>query len=117
MSEKPLRKFSQQEYNHILDKEGARVNKLTQRECEKILMAHGVSYGQAKNGAYVYLHHSKHIISRHSGSREEYKQLLDNFDAPNKQPKECIQYLESLGFGYRQAQTAVYQYRKSKGLI
>ena len=113
----PKKRYSQGDYNRILDAKGGRANRLSQRECEKILMSHGASSEQAKNGAYVYLHHGGDVISSRRGSREEYEELLNSFNAPDKQPKECIEYLKSLGFGYRQAQTAVHQYRTRKGLI
>lgn len=111
------KRYSQEDYNRILDAARARANRLSQRECEKILISKGASPEQAKNGAYVYLHHEGDGSSTRRGSREEYEKLLNSFDAPDKQPKECIEYLKSLGFGYRQSQTAVYQYRTRKGLI
>jgi hypothetical protein len=49
-------RFSQEEYNHLLDAHNARLLGLSQSECELILMAAGATREQAKNGAYVYLH-------------------------------------------------------------
>jgi hypothetical protein len=110
-------RFSQEEYNHLLDAHNARLLGLSQSECELILMAAGATREQAKNGAYVYLHHRANIISYRRGSRGEYESILDDFKAKTKVSMDCIRHLEGLGFGYRQAQTAVYNYRKRHGLI
>jgi hypothetical protein len=80
-------------------------------------MEHGYSYEQAKKGAYVYLHHYKYSVSKRRGSAEEYAKILDAFGASDKEPKDCIAHLEQMGFGYRQAQTAVYKYRRDRGLV
>jgi hypothetical protein len=112
-----LRQFTQKEYGRVLDTHQARSHGLTQGECERLLMGHGASYEQAKNGSYVYLHHGESTESRRRGSRDEYVRLLDGFRAAERAPRDCIRYLESLGFGYRQAQTAVYHYRREHGLI
>jgi len=108
---------SQAEYNKILDSVNARAKGLSQSECENILIANGYTPGQAKNGAYVYLHHGKNLKTKICGTKEEYSKILDEIDAKNKQPKECIAYLESMGFSYRQAQSAVYNYRVERKLI
>ncbi len=42
---------TQKWYTWLLNQSNARVHGLTQKECEKILMSHGASYEQAKNGA------------------------------------------------------------------
>lgn len=107
----------QAEYNVVLDGTQARTRGLSQRDCEHILMDRGYSYEQAKNGAYVYLHHGANLVSKRRGTTQEYAKILDAFGAEEKEPKECIAHLESMGFGYRQAQTAVYNYRKDRGLI
>jgi len=109
--------FNQHEYNRFLDSNNARQRKLSHTECEKLLMKAGATKGQAKNGAYVYLHHGSNTMSNLRGSQEEYEQMLKEFGAKSKSPKECIQFLESLGFAYRQSQTAVYKYRVKHGLI
>jgi hypothetical protein len=108
---------SQAKYNTILDGVKARALGLSQGKCERILMGHGYSYEQAKNGAYVYLHHGKSLVSRRRGSAKEYAKILDAFGASEREPKECIAHLERMGFGYRQAQTAVYNYRRDRGLV
>lgn len=113
---RPLEYFTQKEYIRVLDEYNAGANQFTQSQCESILMNHGASYHQAKNGAYKYLHHRDNIESSIKGSREEYDKLLNEFDASRKQPKECIRYLKSRGFSYGQANSAVYGYRKKKGL-
>ncbi len=108
---------SQTEYNVILDAAKVRNRRLSQSDCVKILMDHDYSYGQAKNGAYVYLHHGRSLKSKRRGSERKYAKILDAFAASGKEPRECIAHLEQLDFGYRQAQTAVYKYRVKKGLI
>lgn len=113
---KPNR-FSQEEYSRLLDTHNARLLGLSQSECEQILMGAGATIEQAKNGAYVYLHHGANIISFRRGSRGEYDRILNDFNAKTKAPMDCIRHLEKLEFGYRQAQTAVYNCRKRHGLI
>lgn len=109
--------YTQQEYSRILDAHQASDRGLSQHECERILIAAGATYQQAKNGAYVYLHHGNSVLKSRMGSVEEYSLLLNEFGASDKSPRECIRYLESLGFSYGQAKSAVYVYRKRKGLI
>jgi hypothetical protein len=108
---------SQSEYNRVLDAYSAQVRKLSQTQCEDILISHGASSSQAKNGAYVYLHHSGNLEGFRTGSREEYKRLLDEFEASSKSSQQCIKYLEGLGYRYGQSKTAVYNYRRERGLI
>lgn len=108
---------SQRKYNAILDSAKVRARGLSQAECERILIDRGYEYEQAKNGAYVYLHHGKNLVSKRRGSAAEYANILDAFDAEKKEPKECIAHLEHMGFSYRQAQTAVYNYRYDRGLV
>lgn len=108
---------SQTEYNAILDAAKARARGLSRAECKRILMDRGYTYEQAKNGAYVYLHHGKNLVSKRRGSAVEYAEILDAFDAEGKEPKQCVAHLERMGFSYRQAQTAVYNYRRERGLV
>ena len=108
---------SQMEYNAILDAAEARSRCLSHTECARLLTERGYTEEQAKNGAYVYLHHGESLMSKRRGSAAEYSEILDAFDAKNRPPKECIAHLEQMGFGYRQAQTAVYNYRKARGLV
>ena len=114
---KPIQRFSQDEYNRVLNEHSAKTKGLRQTSCEKILISSGASYEQAKNGAYVYLHHDGNTKGTIQGSREKYSALLNKFQATQKNPKDCIRYLESLGFSYGQSKTAVYNYRVDKGLI
>lgn len=112
------KRFNQDEYTRILDQHNARARGLSHPECERILIdALDASHEQAKNGAYVYLHHGNHLIAKRRTTQDEYNKILDNFDAPNKPPKECIRYLERRGYSYHQANSAVYNYRVSKKLI
>lgn len=108
---------SQAEYNVILDAAKARDSELSQSDCVRILMDKGYSYGQANNGAYVYLHHGRNLKSKRRGSEREYAKILDAFAASGKKPRDCIDHLEHLGFSYGQAHTAVYNYRVKRGLI
>ena len=112
-----LKSFSQQEYSRVLDGDNARRRGLSQSQCEEILVAAGATQMQAKNGAYVYLHHGSKITARHRSTQSEYEIHLNRFGARNKEPKECIRHLEELGFSYGQAKTAVYRYRVRHGLI
>ena len=105
------------EYTRFLDQHNSLARGLSQSECERILIDDGKSYEQAKNGAYVYLHHGNHLIAKRRGTKDEYNKILDNFDAQNKTPKECIRHLEGMDFNYSQANSAVYNYRVSKKLI
>jgi hypothetical protein len=62
-------------------------------------MNHGASYNQAKNGAYTYLHHRSHLITKHRSAQEQYNKLLDEINGYSLSNMDCIHYLESLGFG------------------
>ena len=108
---------SQTEYNAILDAGKTRDRRLSQSDCVQILMDHGYSYGQANNGAYVYLHHGRNLKSKRRGSESEYAAILNAYGAPSKEARECVAHLEQLGFSYGQAHTAVYNYRVKRGLI
>ena len=112
-----IKHSSQDECTRILDQHNARARGLSQSECERVLIDYGKFYEQAKNGAYVYLHHGNHLIAKRRTTQDEYNKILDNFDAPNKTPKECIRHLEGMDYGYSQANSAVYRYRVSKKLI
>ena len=112
-----LTKFSQIEYSRVLDINCARSKGLSQFECENILIEAGASAMQAKNGAYVYLHHGSSISATRKASQSEYEELINNFGGKEKESKDCIQYLEKMGFSYGQAKTAVYKYRVKNGLI
>jgi len=109
--------FGQDEYSRILDQHNARAKGLSQTKCERILIDAGASYEQAKNGAYVYLHHGDHLKAHCRATQAEYDQILDDFDARSRTPKECISHLERMGYSYGQSKTAVYKYRVSRNLI
>lgn len=111
------KRFTQEQYNRQLDSHNARHLGFLQSKCEGLLMEAGANREQAKNGAYVYLHHGACIYSSRRGSSEKYEQLLNDIGAKTKVPMDCIMHLENLGYGYRQAQSAVYNYRKRHGLI
>lgn len=112
-----LRTFSQQEYSRLLDGHNARKRALSQSECEGLLMSTGATKQQAKNGAYVYLHHGDKVRTGRRGTKSEYEEILNRFDAMSKTSQECIRHLESLDFSYGQSKTAVYNYRVKNKLI
>jgi hypothetical protein len=112
---KNLRKFTQAEYSRVLDNHNG--IQLSNAECIRILMNHGASYNQAKNGAYTFLHHRLYLKKRRRGSQKEYNQLLDEIDGHSLSNMEFIHYLERRGFSQGQSKNAVYNYRKSRGLI
>lgn len=112
-----LTTFSQEEYCRVLDSHGARRRGLSQSECEELLMGAGATKQQAKNGAYVYLHHGDRVRAGRRGTQAEYEEILTHFGARSKTPQECIRHLEALDFSYGQAKTAVYNYRVKYGLI
>ncbi len=112
-----IKHFGQKEYTRILDQKSARARGLSQTQCEKILVDAGASYQQAKNGAYVYLHHGSHLEANRRTTQEEYDQILDDYNARNMTPQNCIRHLEGKGYSYGQAKTAVYRYRVKRNLI
>ena len=112
-----LREFTQREYSRLLEENHARSRGLSQGACERILMDHGASYQQAKNGAYVYLHHSQNTYPKSRATRQEYAELLDGICAKAKRQRECVEYLEGLGYTYGQAKSAVHRYRVDNNLI
>ena len=109
--------FKQQEYTRVLDNHRGGGRRLSQTACEKILIEHGASYHQAKDGAYVYLHHGGFNPATSRNTQTEYDQLLDKFGATRKTYIECVESLKALGFTYGQAKTAVHKYREKKRLI
>ncbi len=108
---------SQIEYSRILDGNHARKRRLSQTECERILIDAGASYEQAKNGAYVYIHHGDNLRAKFRATQSGYNEVLDEFDAKNKRPADCIRFLEKIGCSYGQAKSAVYKYRLERGLV
>lgn len=113
----PIRFFGQQEYTRVLDNHPGRAKRLSQTACEKILIDHGASYHQAKDGAYVYLHHGGFNPATSRTTQSEYDQILDEFGATRRTYMECVEHLEGLGFTYGQAKTAVHKYRQKRRLI
>ena len=110
----PIKRFGQEEYDRVLNTHRARESQLGQAECESLLVEHGADAEQAKNGAYVFLHHPGSRSPTRRGSREEYARLLDHFGAAHRPAAESVRYLERLGFSYGQAHTAVYRYRQAR---
>lgn len=113
----PIRKYGQYEYTRVLRSHSAAERGLSQSQCENLLIEHGADQQQAKNGAYVFLHHQEHQTPSRRGTQKEYDRILNQFDAKTKRPIECIRHLEQQGFSYGQAKSAVYTYRSSRSLI
>ena len=105
---------NQFEYSKLLDAFGAK-NKAYQ-ECVYHLISLGYTYNQAKNAVHVYFKGGNPEATIRL-PKEERDNLLDGIAASNKPPKECVNYLRSLGYAYHQATSAVYFYRKERGLI
>lgn len=110
-----LQYFNQDDYARVLDNHGGR--EIGYADCIRILKAHGAADGQAKNGAYTYLHHGEHITTHSRGSQAEYNRILNDVNGQLMSNMECIKYLESMGFSQGQAKNAAYNYRKRIGLI
>jgi len=86
------------------------------RVCEQHLITLGYTYEQAKNAVHGFRTGSETtaIIRR---SKYEWDGILDRFGLEHA-PKEMITHLrEKYEATYRQARSAVYQYRKSRGLV
>ena len=109
-----IRRGKQSEYNKLLDDFNGKSK--TFMECVSYLVSQGFSFSQANNAVHVY-HKGGATQASYRLSHEHRNQLLDGFDAIRKTNKECVDYLRSLGFTYRQATTAAHRYRQEKGLI
>ena len=107
-------RIKQSQYNRLLDTFGAEHKGFA--ECVSYLVSLGFSPSQANNAVHVYRKGGP-IEARFRLSQEERDELLDTFDATAKTPRECVDYLRSLGCTYRQANSAVYKYRQERGLI
>ncbi len=105
---------NQAEYNRLLDSVGGHAK--SYQECVDHLVGLGYSETQAKNAAHVYRKGGATLASFRL-SRDNRDRLLDRFGARRKTPKECVSYLMKQGCTYRHATSAVYQFRKEKGLI
>jgi len=104
----------QSKYNRLLDTFDAEHKGFA--KCVSYLVSLGFSPSQANNAVHVY-RKGDATQARFRLSRDQRNELLNSFDAVNKTPKECVDYLRSLGCTYRQANSAVYKYRQEKGLI
>jgi hypothetical protein len=104
----------QSEYNKLLDTFNGREKGFT--ECVDYLIGRGFSPDQANDAVHVYRKGgATEAKFKLAGQRRD--ELLDEFNAVAKTPKECVDYLRSLGCTYRQATSAVYKYRQERGLI
>ncbi|MBT5877315.1 MAG: hypothetical protein HOH43_28090 [Candidatus Latescibacteria bacterium] len=111
----PIKHFGQPEYTRVLMNHNA--SGLSHARCMSILTDHGADSEQAKNGAYQFLHHRESLVTRRSGTQDEYDRILDRFGARQKRPMDCIQHLEQQGYSFNQAKTAIHRYRSKRGLI
>jgi len=110
-----IKRGSQAEYNKLLDTFNAKSK--TKKESVGYLITQGFTREQAENAVHVYWKGGE-TKATFLLSSEHRNQLLDDFYATKKTPKECVDYLmRSHGCTYRQATTAVYKYRQEKGLI
>jgi hypothetical protein len=109
-----IRRGNQDEYNRLLDAFDAKDK--TKRESVAYLMLLGFSREQADNAIHVYWKGGR-TTATFILTSEHRNQLLHDFNARQKTPKECVDYLMSQGCTYRQATSAVYKYRQEKGLI
>jgi hypothetical protein len=109
-----IRRGDQGEYNRILDAYNGRSKNF--QECVYHLIGLGYSYSRAQNAVHVYF---KGGATRATFTLfgDERDKLLDDYNATKKPPKECVNYLMSLGCTYRQATSAVYTYRQKRGII
>lgn len=105
----------QSQYNRLLDTFDAEHKDFA--KCVSYLVSLGFSPSQANNAVHVYRKGDDATQARFRLSRNQRNELLNSFDAGTKTPKECVDYLRSLGCTYRQATSAVYRYRQEKGLI
>jgi len=104
----------QSEYNKLLDTFDAVYRSFA--ECVDYLISLGFSENQANNAVHVYRKGGP-FVAKFRLSQDQRNELLDNFNATSKTPKDCVNYLRSKGCTYRQANSAVYKYRQEKGLI
>ena len=109
-----IKRGSQKEYNKLLDAFNADLK--TKKESIGYLLGLGYSNEQAKNAVHVYWKGGE-IKATFIMSRNERNNLLDNFKAYEKAPRDCVKYLMNCGCTYRQANSAVYKYRQERGLI
>ena len=114
MTNRYRRRGKQSEYNKLLDAFNA--GSKLKKESVEYLIAQGFSLEQAENAVHVYWKGGETEAS-FLLSKERRDQLLDDFNATLKTPKECVDYLMSQGCTYRQATSAVYKYRKERDLI
>jgi hypothetical protein len=110
-----LQFFNKEDYSRVLNNHNGR--ELSNAQCIKILRDHGATYGQAKNGAYTFLHHGAHTTPHYRGSQIEYDRILNEVHGHLMSNMECIKHLESLDYSQGQAKNAVYNYRKKNGLV
>ncbi len=107
-------RIKQSEYNKLLDKFNGRNKGFA--ECVDYLIGQGFSRNQSNNAVHVYRKGGA-IEAKFRLSSQRRDDLLDNFNATRKTPKECVAYLMSEGCTYRQANSAVYKYRQERHLI
>ena len=105
---------NQDKYNKLLKTFNA--SNKPKKDSINYLITEGFSREQAENAVHVYFKAGQTTASFRL-TREKRNQLLNDFDAKHKPPKVCVDFLMKYGCTYRQANSAVYQYRQEKGLI
>ena len=105
---------NQDEYNKLLNSFNAKSK--TKKESVDKLVGLGFTVEQAKNAVHVYWRGGQTKAS-FILSRDKRDKLLDKFNATQKLPRECVNFLMSQGCTYHQATSAVYQFRQERGLI
>ncbi len=108
------RRGNQEKYDRLLNTFNAKTK--TKKENIGYLAGLGFSREQAENAVHVYWKGGQTRAS-FILLKDERDKLLDNFNAVQKLPKECVNHLMSQGCTYRQANSAVYKYRQERGLI
>ena len=94
MKNRYRRRGKQSEYNNLLDAFNA--GSKSKKESVEYLIAQGFSMEQAENAVHVYWKGGKTEAS-FLLSKQRRDQLLDDFDATQKPPRECVDYLMSQG--------------------
>ena len=107
-------RVKQSEYNKLLDTFNGTNKSFT--ECVDYLIGRGFSPNQANNAVHVYRKGGE-TEAKFRLSSQRRTELLDDFNAVRKTPKECVDYLMGERCTYRQATSAVYKYRQERRLI
>ena len=106
---------NQGEYKDLLDQFGS--NNKDYQESVNHLVSQGYTFDQAKTAVYVYFKGGPVRASRRlqPGQADE---ILDNIGGRWNPPHQLIdELMRDHSLSFRQAQSAVYKYRKVRGLV